>query len=178
MSYVMRLEPTIREGAAADAECLAALAIQVWLHTYATEGMRSAIAHYVLSEFTAQKFTHVLADKASQLLVAELNQHLIGYGLVKFGVVCPTRGNWSVELATLYVQEHFARAGVGSALLARCRNRVRERTGSADVWLTVNARNASAIAFYRKHGFLQAGIAPFQFGGEVHENYVFLAADA
>lgn len=174
----MPLEPTIRQGAPADTECLAALAIQVWLHTYATDGMRSAIARYVLSEFTAERFARILADTASLLLVAEKNQHLVGYALLKFGAVCPTSAQSNVELATLFVQEHFTRSGLGSALLARSQNLARERTGGAKLWLTVNTRNERAIAFYRKHGFEPAGTTQFEFGGEQHENHVFLAADA
>jgi hypothetical protein len=42
----------IRQGQHRDAVNLSALAIQVWLHTYATEGISSLISHYVLSEFT------------------------------------------------------------------------------------------------------------------------------
>jgi len=174
----MRHEPTIRQGVPADTACLAALAIQVWLHTYATDGIRSAIARYVLSEFTTEKFAGILADTESQLLVAEMNQHLVGYALVKFGAVCPTSSLSNVELATLYVQEHFTRSGLGSALLARCQNLARERAGSARLWLTVNARNERAIAFYRKHRFEQAGTTLFELGGEKHQNHVFLSANA
>ncbi len=174
----MRHEPTIRQGVPADIACLAALVIQVWLHTYATDGIRSAIARYVLSEFTTEKFAGILADTESQLLVAEMNQHLVGYALVKFGAVCPTSALSNIELATLYVQEHFTRSGLGSALLARSQNLARERTDDAKLWLSVNIRNERAIAFYRKHGFEPAGTTQFEFGGEQHENHVFLAADA
>jgi diamine N-acetyltransferase len=69
---------------------------------------------------------------------------------------CPS-SNATTEIATLYVQEHFARRGVGSALLAAAQREVKGRTGTAAVWLAVNAKNANAIAFYRQHGFIHSG---------------------
>ena len=173
----MRHETTIRQGTSADAECLAALAIQVWLHTYATEGIREAIAQYVLTEFTTAKFTRILADTASQLLVAELNQHLVGYAWVKFGPRGPST-NSVTEVAALYVQEHFARRGIGSALVRAAQNEALRRVGSSSVWLTVNARNANAMAFYRKLGFAYGGITYFELDDEKHENHVFVSTDA
>ena len=46
----------IRPPIAADAPALAALSIQVWLDTYATEGVSDLIARYVLDEFTPAAF--------------------------------------------------------------------------------------------------------------------------
>ena len=110
----MHLQPSIRPATPADMECLTALAIQVWLHTYATDGIRSSIAHYVLTEYTPEHFAHIIADPQWQLLVAEVNQHLVGYALVGFDSICPTEPEAEVEMATLYVQEHFEGEGIGS----------------------------------------------------------------
>lgn len=170
----MRHEPAIRQGTSADAECLAALAIQVWLHTYAAEGIREAIARYVLYELTAEKFARILADTASPLLVAEVNQHLVGYALIKFGAQGPSTSSVT-EVASLYVQEHFARRGIGSALVRAAQNEALRRVGSPSVWLTVNARNANAIAFYRRLGFAYRGVSYFDLGGEKHENHVLVS---
>jgi hypothetical protein len=46
----MRLD--IRSGRSEDANRLAVLAAQVWLHTYATGGITADIAEYVLHELT------------------------------------------------------------------------------------------------------------------------------
>ncbi|MES2948925.1 MAG: GNAT family N-acetyltransferase [Pseudomonadota bacterium] len=165
---------TFRRATAADAQNLAALAIQVWLHTYATDGIRSAISQYVLSAFTAETFLRQIHDPSSQLHVAEVNAHLVAYAVVKFDAACPTDNTGNVELATLYVQEHFARAGLGSKLLALGLGLARERGAGSRLWLTVNAQNAHALAFYRKHGFVQAGTTQFSFGGESHLNHVLL----
>jgi ribosomal protein S18 acetylase RimI-like enzyme len=170
----MRDAPIIRAAVAADACSLAALATQVFLHTYATQGISSVIAAHVQSEFTPQKFAVWLGSEATQIVVAEQDAHLLGYARIEFGAVCPERSGSTAELATLYVQEHFAGRGVGSALLAQAQRLASQRTQQA-LWLTVNAQNARAIAFYAAHAYSKIGTAWFVLGGERHENHVLLA---
>ncbi len=171
----MPVKTTIRQAIPADAACLAVLATQVWLHTYATDGISTVIARYVLAEFSAAKFSAILAQEHSKVLVAEVNGHAVGYALVNTGVACTADGP-CVEVASLYVQAHFAGQGVGSALLRECQRLALQRTGSAAIWLTVNAKNYPAIAFYKKHGLAQTGTAYFELGGEKHENHVLVSA--
>jgi diamine N-acetyltransferase len=171
----MPIKPTIRHAVPADAECLSVLATQVWLHTYATDGVSNVIAQYVLAEFSAAKFAAILAQEHSTVLVAEVNGHTMGYALVNTGVACAANGP-CVEVASLYVQAHFAGQGIGSALLRDCQRLALQRTGSAAIWLTVNAKNYPAIAFYKKHGLAQTGTAYFELGGEKHENHVLASA--
>lgn len=128
----------------------------------------------MLDEFTVRRFEAIIGDPDSQLLVAEIKQHLIGYSLVKFGAVCPAPAPSDVELVTLYVLNRFARRGAGSALLARSEQLVRERTGTAKLWVAVNAQNESAIAFYKKQNLRHVGKTDFVLGKKKHENIVFL----
>lgn len=170
----MRPEPAlaIRTAVAADAHALAALSVQVWLATYATEGVNDLLARYVLGEFTPPRFA-ALADAAgSALLVAEADAHLVGYALVRFGTRQPLVPTCDTELGTLYVQEAFTGAGVGPALLQAARAAARERTGSDALWLSVNARNRRACRFYERQGFVIKGKAWFVLGEDRHENNV------
>jgi hypothetical protein len=47
---------SFRMACLADVQNLAALTIQVWLHTYAKDGVHHDISAYVLIEFTPKKF--------------------------------------------------------------------------------------------------------------------------
>ncbi len=170
-------EPVIRAGRPADAENLAALGMQVWLHTYATDGISSIISRYVLDTFTVERFLALLAQPSTAVLVAEMNGNLVGYAVVTFDVECPAAAGFTAELATLYVQEHFAGRGVGSSLLAQAAALAARRCNTP-LWLTVNAKNSRAIAFYRERGYTKVGIAPFRLGSEDHENHVLLGGNA
>ncbi|WP_432725391.1 GNAT family N-acetyltransferase [Variovorax sp. W6] len=162
----------IRPAIAADAPALAALSIQVWLGTYATEGVNDLLARYVLDEFTPAAFDAWMADADTALLVAESGGHIAGYARLHFGAPQELFPEASTELCTLYVQEPFTRLGTGSALLHEALATVRGRTGSGALWLTVNVRNRRACAFYEKHGFIRKGTAWFTLGEGRHENHV------
>lgn len=164
----------VRPGQLEDAERLAALAIQVWLHTYATEGISSTIAAYVLSEFTTEKFEARLADESSAVFVAEINENLVGYAISTSDTACPMSSSAMVELATLYVQEHFVGKGIGSSLLKQAELWAKQGRDSS-TWLTVNSKNLRAKAFYARHGYATLGVTYFRLGQEDHENLVLLS---
>ena len=161
----------VRSATPDDAERLSALAIQVWLHTYATEGISSTISSYVLSQFSTDRFTSLLLTQESKVLVAEVAENLVGFATVSFGTVCPKPATARAELATLYVQEHFHGNGVGRQLLREAESLALLNAGSS-LWLTVNSKNHRAIDFYFKNGYKKIGTTYFSLGEEKHENLV------
>ena len=105
----------LRDAVLSDAENLAALSIQVWLHTYAKAGIRNVFARYVLTRFTAERLAGEIRNKAKQIVVAEVAGHLVGYVQLRFDAHCPVRKIVLPEVETLYVQEHFVGQGLGGA---------------------------------------------------------------
>ena len=177
MSIVARHSLQVRAGHLGDAGRLAVLGAQVWLHTYATDGVNDEIAQYVLSEFSAEKFSMLLRGPETCLLVAEYGGCLVGYACVKLGAASPYGGKSVAELGTLYVQEHFIGLGIGRSLLLAAETEALERAATP-LWLTVNARNARAIAFYARQGYAKLGTTHFVLGKDHHENHVLLGAAA
>lgn len=162
----------VRPAAAADAHALAALSLQVWLSTYATEGVSDLLARYVFDTFTPASFTALAEDPRAALRVAEVDGQLVGYALVRFGAEQALEPACDTELCRLYVQEPFTGAGIGAALLEAARTAARERTGRDALWLAVNARNRRASRFYEKQGFVVKGRTWFALGEARHENHV------
>jgi len=164
-----------RDARVGDAGNLAALTIQVWLHTYAKLGVRDALSNYVLSEFTSDNFRQSLTDERQTFIVCEQGVHLIGYIRLNFAAPCPSDEGLRSEIVTLYVQAHFLRQGVGTCLLQRALATFKSR-GADAVWLSVNHENADAIGFYDKNGFVRDGSVNFELDGEQHENFVLRRA--
>lgn len=173
----MRHSIQIRAGQSSDADRLAVLAAQVWLHTYCTNGINSEVAQYVLSELTVERFSARLTEPEAHILVAECEEWLVGFAAVKFGASCPSSARSAVELQTLYVQEHFIGQGIGRSLLEAAEAKAREQS-SAPLWLSVNAQNARAIAFYARQGYSKVGTTYFVLGQGRYENHVLVGADA
>ena len=167
----------IRSANDKDATILAALAIQVWLHTYAEEGLDHAIADYVLTEFTPQKFSEILQDDTMRVLIAESDDHVVAYAVLDLASPCPcvspSNAALEIELDTLYVQEYFAGLGIGRALINRAIKLIQAEKGHANFWLMAYYQNENALAFYRKLGLLEIGTTYFEMGDERHKNLVF-----
>jgi dATP pyrophosphohydrolase len=163
--------PMIRYATSRDAASIAALGMQVWLHTYATEGISPIIAEYILEEFTAAKIASLIDDPGMSILVAGIDRNMVGYVLVHHDSTCDAADS-TTEIATLYVQEHFVRRGIGTELLHAAQTEARRRTGSRRVWLTANVRNTNALRFYEREGFRYVGTEYFELGAERHENHV------
>ncbi len=165
----------IRAGTFEDSANLSALAIQVWLQTYATDGISSKISRFVLSQFSVESFDTLLAQASTRVFVAVIGDNLVGYAVACISSTCPQRAIAGVELAKLYVQEPFTRQGVGSRLLERAQS-CAVRLESA-LWLTVNSKNARAISFYKSRGYSEIGTTFFELEGEKHENLVLCQRD-
>ncbi|MHC1547142.1 GNAT family N-acetyltransferase [Phyllobacterium sp. K27] len=163
----------IREARVSDAQNLAALSIQVWLHTYAKAGVRDVFSRYVFAEFTAERFAGEIEGRTKQLFVAEVQNHLVGYVRICFEAECPVRHIAQPEIETLYVQEHFAGCGVGSGLLDRAVEACKSRN-HGQAWLMVNQQNLPAYSFYERKLFQKIGTVDFELESERHANDVLV----
>lgn len=169
----MKLDYLIRKGQPTDANPLAVLATQVWLHTYATEGVSSSISKFVLNEITPDKYASLMQNSSALVLVAERNENLLGFAVLQLKAPCSNAPDATIELETLYVQAHFTGRGIGSALLTESQ-RMAEVLANSRLWLTVNVKNERAISFYSGHGYRKVGTHVFLLGDVGHDNDVML----
>lgn len=171
------VELSIRPAHQNDAANLAALALQVWLHNYAREGISSIISEYVLNEFTEEKFRARIGNASMTFFLGEVITNrvtnLVAFARLDVQSVCPLPTRSMVQLSTLYVQEPFVNQGVGTALLAHAETWA-DSQGTPQLWLTVNAQNHRALAFYAKHHYQKIGATPFRLGDTDHENHVLI----
>lgn len=160
---------TIRLAEARDIPSICILGTHVWVHTYADEGVSNSISHYLLREFGSERWTTRIGDPDISILVAMSAGNLVGFSVLRRPSVW---GTIEVEIETLYVLPSHARLGIGSDLLKASRDCARDRTGCASVWLSVNAKNALALKFYRARGAVEIGKADFVLDGIKHANLV------
>jgi diamine N-acetyltransferase len=162
----------IREIKKNDFQNLTALAIQVWMHTYATDGVRDKISKYVLNQFTPEYFEGIYKSKNQDLFLAIVDDHLVGFITIDLDSRCNIDDFQGYEVVTLYVQEYFQGKGVGTQLL----DTVIEKHGSK-LWLSTWVHNNNAIIFYENFGFKKTGSLQFDLEGEKHENVVLAITD-
>jgi len=166
----------LRHAVPQDALCLSVLAMQVFLDTYATDGIRPALAREVLSSYSQASFNESIADPRAQVVVAEHKGHVVAFAHVTLSArheLAPS--GVQAELLRLYVQEPFTGLKVGSKLLAEAEN-LAASAGATVMWLTPWVHNHRALAFYARRGYGDFGLTYFTFEGESHENRVLAKA--
>ena len=167
---------TFRPGTEADALCLSVLATQVFLDTYATDGIRAAIAHEVREQLSMPAMSTQLATPHMRFIVAERAGHMLGFAQLTLDAAHDLMPHQqAAELNRLYVQERFTGRGIGRALLAQAEALARTE-GAPAMWLTAWVRNARALAFYPRCGYQDQGPTIYEFRGEQHGNRFFAKA--
>jgi diamine N-acetyltransferase len=68
----------IRKARVEDARNLTVLKQQVWISTYAEEGIRNEFSQYVLAEFTSEQIAGKLGDPRFETWIAMNGEHLVG----------------------------------------------------------------------------------------------------
>ena len=170
-----RPEITCRMAVQGDALCLSVLATQVFLDTYATQGIRPAIAREARHYLSEEAFAALLADPRRGFLVAERADHLLGFAQLTHGQTHPLLppGAQAAELSRLYVQRPFLGRGIGKELLARAET-LAAAEGAEILWLTAWTGNAHALRFYEAQGYQDVGGSVYTFEGDSYETRVFL----
>lgn len=157
----------IRKAKQSDCLNLAALSLQVWLHTYATKGLREQISQYALSTFTARHFSELLEHTSYDIRVFEEENRLFGMVVVNLNSTYREKAELGYEVVSLYVSQHAQGQGIGSKLLKEIEN-----LHGLPIWLSTWIKNYGAIAFYKKLGFRVVGELNFDLKGELHGNHV------
>jgi GNAT superfamily N-acetyltransferase len=172
----MSSDVLVRQAGEGDALCLHALATQVFLDTYAPQGIRDAIAREAQAEFSVSVFRKQLADPFVRVLLAEREGHVVAFASATLGAThALVAKNPAAELSRLYVQAPFVRRGVGSLLLRNVEGLARA-AGASTLWLTAWIGNARALAFYANQGYQEVGSTDHEFENERFENRLFVKA--
>ncbi len=173
MAHSDNFEFTLRPATPADVLTIATLGMQVFMDTYATEGVRDAIAREALESFAPQTIAAFIERPDTLFLLAEANQHLVGFAQLCLQADHAMVGDQhAAELNRLYVQERFTGRGLGWQLLQRAEIEASAR-GASKLWATVWVGNPRALLFYPRQGYENAGSPVHRLQAETHQNVLF-----
>jgi GNAT superfamily N-acetyltransferase len=163
---------SLRGGTPGDATSISALAIQVFLDTYAIDGVRPDLAEEAFHHYGAAAFSARLAEPERRFVLAERENRLLGFAELRVAEEPAPAGAVSgAELVRLYVQPGAQRAGLGTALLARAED-LAAQAGLPFLWLTAWEGNSRALAFYAARGYADRGATHHAFQGRAYVNRV------
>lgn len=169
----MNTQPiTLRQARPDDAITLAALAIQVFLDTYATQGVRADLAKEALSVYTPQEFATRMEMPNRYFVMAEQAQGLLGFAeLDCHSLPAPAGRVDGAELIRLYLQPRAQGRGLGRQLI-RAAEQLAQAQACVALWLTAWEGNYRALAFYAHMGYQDIGQTSYILQGESYANRV------
>ncbi len=155
---------TIRRGTPADAADLASFAARTFTDTYGDYNSPANLAMHLTSTYNVAQQTRELSDAGVATLLAHQYTDLVAYAQVRNGPPPPCVGGAEpVELLRFYVDKSRHGDGLAQRLFEEAR-RAAVALGGVTLWLKVWERNPRAIAFYRKCGLVDVGVADFFVG--------------
>ena len=168
----MKIE--IRKAELRDINNLAVLKQQVWISTYAKEGILDEFSRYVISEYSVENVKKSIQNINSMTLLATSNNCLIGCVEILLLPQRPTEEiEPCIEISTFYVLKGFQNKGIGKKLLTECIKEIKGLNFDK-IWLSVYYKNQKAIEFYLRQNFNHIGETNFVLGDNKHKNYIMI----
>ena len=170
------MEITFRKCVAGDLHALHALSCQTFSDAFAHLNTPDNMARYLNGAFHPDKLASELENAQSRFDFLYADGALAGY------IKCNTDGAQTdvfdpsaLEIERIYVKKAFQGQGLGGALIARACDSARS-LGKTFVWLGVWEKNAGAIRFYERHGFVSVGQHAFYLGDDAQTDIVMRKA--
>jgi GNAT superfamily N-acetyltransferase len=164
--------PRLRRAGIDDADALSRFARRTFSHTVAADNDPADMAAYLASAFSPARQHRELAEPRRTCLLAELDGVLVGYAYLMRGTVHEAvAAAHPVELERFYVDHAWHGRGVAAALMQAVLQASGEGGGDA-LWLGVWERNARAMRFYARWGFVTVGTQTFLLGSDPQRDAV------
>ncbi len=156
---------TIRLATIADAAPLTAFGARMFIDTFGADSRPEDLDLYLRDAFSVPRLTSELTDPAFTTWIVEDGAgELAGYAQTCDGPApdCVS-GALPLELRRFYIDGRWQGQGLAQRLMSAVLDVVRQQ-GRRTLWLGVWEKNARAIAFYTRHGFVDVGSHTFWVG--------------
>jgi GNAT superfamily N-acetyltransferase len=165
----------IRTGVEADAPALAAFAARTFEETFGPHNRPEDLHAHLQKAFGITQQTQELLNPNMVTLLAHQGATLVAFAQVQRqdpppGILIDS----TVELHRFYVDHPAHGKGVAQRLM-RAVHTVARAFHARNLWLGVWERNARAIAFYKKVGFVDRGSHDFLVGSDRQTDLVLVA---
>ncbi len=149
-----------------DVDQLQKISLQTFEETFSEHNTQEDMKSYLENELSISKLTTELNDKNSEFYFAVLDANVIGYLKLNWGQSqTELQHENALEIERIYVLKDFYGKKVGQLLYDKAIQEAIEKN-SQFVWLGVWEKNARAIKFYTKNGFVEFDKHIFKLGSD------------
>lgn len=160
-----------RDAAYADGPALAATGRRVFVETFGGFFDPGDMALHLDRKFGPAGLPAELGDPSIRIRLAEAEGGILGYVKLAPMTLPVDHPAGALEIKQFYVLAPWQGTGVATELMHWVIETARAE-GAPALFLSVWEQGERAIAFYRRHGFVTAGKAPFLLGTRTYSDPV------
>lgn len=134
--------------------------------TFAAYNSPENMKSYLEEALSIEQLKAELEDENSAFYFAEQDEQVIGYLKINYGAAqTELKNSQALEIERIYVSKEFHGKNVGQLLYDKAIE-IAKQKASEYVWLGVWEKNARAISFYEKNGFVEFDKHLFKLGDD------------
>lgn len=150
-----------------DIDRLQKISRQTFHETFSPYNTEDDMIKYLEESFSTERLFTELSNSNSEFYFATLDDEEIGYLKINFGESqTELKDKKSVEIERIYVLRDFHGKKIGQLMYEKA-IRIAQNKNAEYVWLGVWEKNARALRFYKKNGFVEFSKHPFILGNDV-----------
>lgn len=155
-----------------DVEALVALGIKTFRDTFDEYNTPENMIHYINDTFTRKIIEHEMKQPGTVFFLAFDGRKAAGYAKVRSSHT-PTglSSTSALEIERLYAHREYVGKRVGYMLMQTCLAYAKKKNIQT-LWLGVWEKNARAISFYEKNGFVRFGQHTFMLGQDAQTDWL------
>ncbi|MFD1953457.1 GNAT family N-acetyltransferase [Paenibacillus thailandensis] len=163
---------TIKKCSREDLQILQTISIETFSDTFKDQNSPENMKAYLDKAFNAKQLEKELSNISSEFYFIFVNEEIAGYLKVNMNDAQSEKmGDESLEIERIYIRNKFQGKGLGKNLFDKAME-IAIKQNKRMIWLGVWEKNAKAIAFYKKLGFVQKGAHSFYMGDEEQTDFI------
>ncbi|QMV44635.1 GNAT family N-acetyltransferase [Cohnella cholangitidis] len=155
-----------------DLHVLQDLSVETFNETFKHQNSSQNMKAYLDKAFNLKQLQTELSNPYSEFLFIFFDTEVAGYLKINtYAAQSENMGTESLEIERIYVRKKYQNNGLGKYLINKAIEIATEK-GKKKIWLGVWEKNANAIAFYKKYGFVHVGAHSFYMGDEEQIDFI------
>ena len=149
-----------------EVELLRAISVQTFTETFAQQNSENDMQKYVSENLSIEQLTKELNTVDSSFYFLKLNSDISGYLKLNRGnAQTELKNTNALEIERIYIKKEFQGKNFGAMLLLKSID-IARAFKLQYIWLAVWEQNLKAIAFYKKHNFVEFDKHIFKLGDD------------
>ena len=162
----------IRKCTLKDSLTLQEISYETFSETFKDQNTPENLKAYLEKAYNLKQLEKELSNTSSQFFFVYFNYEIAGYLKINTNDAQSEKmGDESLEIERIYIRSKFQKQGLGKYLFNKAIEIAIEQN-KPKIWLGVWEKNANAIAFYEKMGFVQTGAHSFYMGDEEQIDFI------